>query len=166
MKLNHLFILIIIGSNFSCENQKHQAKNTSASIIEKNISSIQNDYVTGWKEMDEKKVLSLFEENARIQPNSLKPIEGKEELRNFWFPKDSSVTKINEFKTELLSINVLDTLVLASYKSYLDWSYEKGTYKLGMAQTGFTTTLYRKQTDNSWKIWRQMWTDTEIENKK
>ncbi|MEW7290520.1 YybH family protein [Aquimarina sp. 2304DJ70-9] len=123
------------------------------------IHTIHDNYVNGWKNMNEEQIMSLFENNARIQPNSLKPIEGKEKIRSFWFPKDSSITTINAFETELLNLDIKDSLAITTHTTLLDWSYQKDTIQFGMTQKGINTTVYRKQKDASWKIWRKMWTD-------
>lgn len=109
--------------------------------------------------------MELIAENARIQPNSLQPIEGKSEIRKFWFPKDSSKTIINDFQTEIISLKIYDTLAVSTHNSLLDWTYEKDSVSFGMLQKGINTTIYRKQPDNSWKIWRSMWTDISAEKK-
>ena len=129
------------------------------------IRQIHNQYVNGWLQADEEAVMGLLEENARIQPNRMKPIEGKSEIRMFWFPKDSSKTIINNYKTEIISLSIIDTLAISTHKSFLDWTFVKDTVTFGMLQKGINTTLYRKQSDNSWKIWRSMWTDIYVENK-
>lgn len=129
------------------------------------IRQIHSDYVEGWLEMDQEKIMGLLENNARIQPNSLKPIEGKNNIENFWFPKDNSKTVINDYKTEILSLKVLDTLAYTTHNSILDWSYQKDTIAFGMLQKAINTTVYRKQNDGTWKIWRSMWTDIYAENK-
>ncbi len=126
---------------------------------EAKILKVHNDYVNGWLDMDEKKIMALLESNARIQPNTLKPIEGKPNIRQFWFPKDSSKTVINDYKTEIISLNIKDTLAISTHSSVLDWTYEKDTMSFGLLQKGINTTIYRKQKDKSWKIWRSMWTD-------
>ena len=32
-------------------------------------------------------------------------------------------------------------------------------------QTGYTLTIYRRQADRRWKIWKQMWTDVRVADK-
>ena len=109
--------------------------------------------------------MGLLEENARIQPNSLKPVEGKNQIRKFWFPRDSSKTTVNDFQTELISLKILDTLAVSTHTSTLDWTYKKDTLSFGMLQKGINTTIYRKQMDGTWKIWRSMWSDIYSERK-
>lgn len=151
------FLLI---THWAC--QSNQKKESSAALDgteEMAITQIHNDYVEGWKIMDKERIMSLFEDGARIQPNKLMPIEGKENLRAFWFPEDGSITTINDFTTKIIHLAVLDTLAITTHLSMLDWSYTQDTFSLGMIQHGVNTTVYRKQPDTGWKIWRSMWTD-------
>jgi len=157
-----IFITLTLILVWSCDSKK---TNRNLNIDESEIVEIHKDYVSGWLEMDEEKVMGLLEENARIQPNRMKPIEGKSKIRAFWFPKDSSKTIINDYKTDLISLNIIDTLAISTHTSLLDWTYQKDTVTFGMLQKGINTTVYRKQTDKSWKIWRSMWTDTYAERK-
>ncbi|MEX0290037.1 MAG: hypothetical protein AB3N14_13085 [Flavobacteriaceae bacterium] len=155
-------LLFLAFLAWSCEEKASTERPVNA---EEQIRQIHADYVNGWLAMDEEKVMGLLEENARIQPNRLKPIEGKAEIRKFWFPKDSSITKINAYKTEIISLNILDTLAVSTHTSLLDWTYQKDTLSFGMIQNGINTTVYRIQADKSWKIWRSMWTDISAEQK-
>ena len=158
-------LTVLIFSAFlilSCDSNK---ANQSLNSDEMKIRQVHNEYVNGWLKMDETLIMGLLEENASIQPNKLKPIEGRSEIRMFWFPKDSSKTIINEYKTEIISLNIIDTLGISTHTSLLDWTYVKDTVTFGMLQKGINTTIYRKQPDNSWKIWRSMWTDIYAERK-
>ena len=158
--LTALFYLTLLF--WSCSNNKTKE---SLNTDEMDIRQIHNEYVNGWLKMDEEKIIGLLEENARIQPNKLQPIEGKSDIRMFWFPKDSSKTIINDYKTEIISLKIIDTLAITTHKSLLNWTYQKDTIRFGMVQKGINTTIYRKQPDNSWKIWRSMWTDIYAERK-
>lgn len=150
--------LVIMG----CEN-KEAKKITDPDELE--IRKIHSDYVNGWLNSDEEGIMKLLVEDSRIQPNTLKPIDGKSEIRKFWFPKDSSKTIINNYKTEIISLDILDTLAISTHESVLDWTYKKDSISFGMFQKGINTTIYRRQIDNSWKIWRSMWTDIYVERK-
>ncbi|MEZ4687788.1 MAG: DUF4440 domain-containing protein [Bacteroidia bacterium] len=129
------------------------------------MRQLHSDYVDGWKAMDETRVMALLEDGARIQPNRMTPIEGKENIRDFWFPKDSSETIINRFETEIIHFTQKDSLAITTHTSLLDWDYKKDSLAFGMVQRGINTTVYRRQTDDSWKIWRSMWTDIEVKTK-
>ncbi len=148
-----IFLTIVIAG---CEN-KEANKILDADELE--IRKIHSEYVNGWLKSDEEGIMKLLVEDSRIQPNTLKPIEGKSEIRKFWFPKDSSKTIINNYETEIISLDIMDTLAISTHKSLLDWTYKKDAISFGMLQKGINTTIYRRQLDNSWKIWRSMWTD-------
>ena len=166
MKNKIKIILLLIFALNSCTQITDNEQNTGQIDLKNTILKIHENYVEGWKNSDEELVMSLFEDNAMIQPNSLKPKKGKAEMREFWFPKDGSVTTIDSFQTEILNLEFLDTLAVTTHHSYLDWDYVKDSTQFGMIQKGIVTTVYRKQKDDSWKIWRQMWTDIFGEVKK
>jgi ketosteroid isomerase-like protein len=158
-------LTVLIFTAFLISGCESKEENERLNSDEMMIRQIHNEYVNGWLKMDEEIVMGLLEENAMIQPNKLKPIEGKSEIRMFWFPNDSSKTIINEYETEIISLNIIDTLGISTHTSLLDWTYVKDTLTFGMFQRGINTTLYRKQSDGTWKIWRSMWTDIYVENK-
>ncbi len=129
------------------------------------IRAINQSYVKAWLENDEKGVLSLFENDAIIAPSGMSPIKGIKAIEQFWFPKDTSTTVIHEFDNEILNISIEDTLAQSSQKTFLSWSYEKGATKIAKDQWGFAMTIYRRQADGTWRIWRHLWTDLHSENK-
>ncbi len=159
------FYLLIAIMMLGCNPNPAQEPDIQLSQEEANIRQVHHDYVEGWKSMNEEKVMGLLEEQSIIQPNRLTPIEGKENIRAFWFPKDSSTTVIHKFDTEVISLKLMDSLAIGTHSSLLDWTYQKDTINFGMIQKGFNTTIYRKQKDQSWKIWRSMWTDIEAKSK-
>ncbi|WP_430966478.1 YybH family protein [Spongiimicrobium sp. 2-473A-2-J] len=157
--------LLLLLTVLSCKERIVQAGEPPMGEDEIQIRQLHTDYVNGWIDNNEGQIMGLLEENARIQPNSLMPIEGKQQINAFWFPKDGSSTKINTFETEILNFQLLDTLAITTHSSLLDWTYKKDTLQFGRVQKGVNTTVYRKQGDGSWKIWRSMWTDIDIKNK-
>ena len=110
-------------------------------------------------------VLALFEAEPRISPNKLCPIEGLEDMRAFWFPEDGSVTTIHRYEAEDLGVSVLGELGVTTQKTILEWSYKKGDTRMARVQEGINTTVFRRQSDGKWKIWRKMWTDVAIRDR-
>ncbi|MBX7150899.1 nuclear transport factor 2 family protein [bacterium] len=136
----------------SCES----VKDTSD---ERTIRAINERYTEAWLRNDENGVLSLFEENAMIMPNGMGAIKGIDAISNFWFPKDSSVTTIHVFDNQIVAITIDSTIASTFKKTFLSWSYVKGDVKIAKDQWGFAVSVYRKQSNGEWKIWRQLWTD-------
>jgi len=126
------------------------------------IRTVNQNYVRSWLDGSEAGVLSLFEDEAVIVPSGMAPIRGKKAITEFWFPKDSSKTIIEKFSNEIISISVDGDVAASIQKDILSWSYEKGSMKMARDQWGFTTTIYRRQADGSWKIWHQMWKDVKV----
>lgn len=126
---------------------------------EDSVRSIHQRYVTAWLNGDEAGVMDLFQSDATIVPSGMAPIKGSPAIRDFWFPKDTSTTTIHEFTSEILSLTVDDSVAHTSQKTYLSWSYEKGALHLSKDQWGYAMTVYRRQADGQWKVWRQLWTD-------
>jgi hypothetical protein len=56
------------------------------------IRQILHQYAEAWLRNDEAGLLSLFEEAARISPSGLCSMDSLHRLRNFWFPKDGSIS--------------------------------------------------------------------------
>ena len=157
-----VLVVILLVAIVGCTSNHENVKLSNDEI---QIHNLHKNYVEGWKEMNEEKVMNLLEENSMIQPNKLTPIIGKENIRKFWFPKDSSITTINTFETEIIDLKLSDTIAIMTHESFLDWDYRKNTTSFGMVQKGINTTIYKRQNDQSWKIWRSMWTDILAEQK-
>ena len=124
------------------------------------IRKINKAYLNNWLENNEAGVLDLFEAGARISPSSLCPMDSLKNLRQFWFPKDGSTTTIHRFEADEISLKIISNeLACTTQKTILEWSYKKGATQMGRIQEGIELTVFRKQKNGSWKIWRKLWTD-------
>lgn len=143
----------------------HPLDLTAQSTAEDSVRAIHSTYVAAWLKGDERGVMDLFEAEAVITPSGMAPIKGIDAINNFWFPKDTSVTTIHEFRNDILSFSLDGAIASTSQKTFLSWSYAKGTLKIAKDQWGFALTVYRRQSDGTWKVWRQLWTDVKSINK-
>lgn len=124
------------------------------------VRGILEAYRTAWLRGDETGVLSLFEENGRIQPSGLCPFDSLHNIRKFWFPNDGSTTTIHQFDIQVQDLHALGKdLIFSSLTNRLYWSYQLGDTQMGRLQYGYATTVFRRQSGGGWKIWRQAWTD-------
>lgn len=98
-------------------------------------------------------------ERIRRILGQLCPIDSLKNIQKFWFPKDGSHTIIDHFDIQPLNIYIDGDTAVSTGISILDWRYEKDAVKFEVNQKGIETTVYRRQKDNTWKVWRQMWTD-------
>ncbi|CAN5348912.1 hypothetical protein BH09BAC6_BH09BAC6_27840 [soil metagenome] len=117
------------------------------------------DYNTAWLKSDSAAILNLFADTATLIPSGLKPIRGKKDIINFWWPKDGSITNIDKYKITLLEIGGTDDLAYTCENGKLSWSYENGSVKFSKAQESYEVTLFKKGHDGKWKIFKRIWTD-------
>lgn len=135
------------------------AQGSSTLHDEKSIRRVAQRYAEAWLKGDEAEVMALFEDDAIIVPSGSGSLKGIRALKAYWFPDDSSRTAIHIFTNEILEIFIEGDMAQSSQKTFLSWSYEKETTKISKDQWGFAMTIYRRQTDGAWRIWRHMWTD-------
>ena len=158
--MRHFFIILIASAYFSCQPQEKRPTTDETAI-----RTINQSYLQSWLKNDTSGVLTLFEEDARISPSSLCPVDSLKNMRQFWFPKDSSVTTIHHFAAEEISLQVMGSLASTTQKTSLEWSYKKGEFKMGKIQEGIELTVFRRQPDGGWKIWRKLWTDVVVKDR-
>ena len=128
------------------------------------VHSVIRSYSEKWIEMDSTGVLDLFTNDAVISPSGLRPREGKQQLREFWFPNDGSVTEISSYEIEVLDAGGSGGLAYTREKGSLSFTYTLHDLVIDRSSTAYATTLYRRSTDGSWKIFSRMWTDTRLDH--
>lgn len=133
---------------------------------EEKIININRRYIDYWLLNDENGVMSLFTEDAMISPSGMKTIKGKQDIKNFWFPKDGSVTTIVGFSNDIQHISFDGEIAYSTQFDHLTWTYKSKEQQLNREQSGITTTIYKKQQDGDWKIIHQMWKDYKVVDKK
>ena len=117
-----------------------------------------SDYREGWLANDSAKILGLFADTAILIPSGMRPVQGKKEMIQFWWPNDSSKTTIDRYEIELLEINGSDEWAYVYENGRLSWSYQKGDFKMSKDQESFEITIFKK-TDKNWRIVKRIWTD-------
>ncbi len=132
---------------------------------EKKIIDLHKIYVDGWITYDSTKIMSIFEDDAALQPPGLTPIFGKRKMAEYWFPNDGSKITIQDFEFDPIHVEIRDTIAILTYDAVLDYVYQKDTMSISQVETSIGTAIYRKQFDDSWKVWRQFWTNTDMKRK-
>ena len=156
---SRIYLILFVVLYIACDKQIRTDTTNSVDMDLSAIKIIQGNYVKNWLDGNREGVLNLFTSDARIQPNSLCPIDSLNKIRNFWFPDDGSKTTIDHFEIKNLATRVEGDTAYATGISFLEWTYVKDTIKFRVHQKGVETTVYVRQKDLTWKIWRQIWTD-------
>jgi ketosteroid isomerase-like protein/dienelactone hydrolase len=152
--MRHFLIILITGLSLFVRAQPTFTAADSLAVVQ-----LCERYRTAWLAGDSTGVLGCFEEQARLSPNGNGPVEGKAAMRQFWFPNDSSKTLIHGFDNPLVELSGEGDMAFSTQKTWLDWSYIKGSTRMGKEQRGYAHAVYRRQSTGEWKIWRQSWTD-------
>jgi ketosteroid isomerase-like protein len=135
-----------------------QLSNLSNDDIEQ-IKKINSDYTNGWLDNDAEKVLGLYSESATIIPSGLSPIQGKEAIKEFWFPNDGSTTVIHYYNLEILDISGTNDLAYTYEHGNLSFTYEKEDFRLDRKAESHAITIYKKNESGEWKVRKRIWTD-------
>jgi sugar lactone lactonase YvrE/ketosteroid isomerase-like protein len=156
IKMLAVVLFFAVGQKMAAQTPIQKVAPADSAAVQK----ILDEYVAAWLRGDEKGVLDPFEQRGRIQPSGMCPFDSLQNIRKFWFPTDGSTTTIHQFDLELQDMHALGSdLIFTAQTSRLYWSYHLGDSRAGKLQYGYATTVFRKQTDGQWKIWRQAWTD-------
>ena len=150
--------LIFIAFTLSACIGQNKNGNKLDTTDETQIRKMIDDYNDAWLRNDSSTILNLFDENAILIPSGLNPIMGKKQIINFWWPNDSSVTKINDYKITVLDIDGSGNLAYTYETGKLSWSYEKADFKMSKNQQSHEITIFKKN-GGRWKIAKRIWTD-------
>lgn len=152
MKKLNLYVLIISLISFSC-NKQFKFKDSSE------IEQTMQDYRNAWKSGDSTAVLNKLSQDIIIfQPGKTsKPIVGKKQVSDFWFPKSDVSYPIIEYVITNQEINGSDNLAYFQGTSNLTWFTLKNNIPKDTTTsvTEFTTIL--KKRNNEWKVYRIMY---------
>ena len=89
--------------------------------------------------------VQVFDEKAVVMPPNVEPLDTRAKLRAFV----GTYPKISAFRVTAIEID-----------GRADLACERGRYALtvgGVSEQGSSLTLWRKQADGSWKIFRDIW---------
>lgn len=126
---------------------------------EEALRALDAAYVDAWLTADaaeqEKKVLALFAKDAVIMPGGgLRPEEGTENLKSFWFPEGASPTIVNHFEHAIDDVAIDGNLGVVSGRYTLSFTYDNQT----VSQAG-NYLIVAEGGAGGWRITRMIWND-------
>ena len=155
MKFNSRFLIATLLVLAGCAN------NTDCYLPPEDISSIRGvskQYVDSWLADDTSGVLGLFREDAFIYPSGMEPLRGIDKIRDFWFPDDSSKTKILKYEIEIEEVSGCLDHAYSIERGNLAFNYSKGQIQMSRESRSQAVTTYQR-INGQWKIVRRIWTD-------
>jgi ketosteroid isomerase-like protein len=145
-----LTCLAVAGTG--CSSQRSPA--LSAADLDA-IKVADREYATAWLENEPEQVMATLTADAVLMPSGLPVIEGKPEIRAFWWPADSPPTTVMRF-----------TLVQDEAGGQGDLGFVRGSFTLGFEYDGsmslnhgYYLSVLRRLPDGTWRISHRMWND-------
>ncbi|NIU01155.1 MAG: hypothetical protein GWN62_18880, partial [Aliifodinibius sp.] len=93
---------------------------------------------------DTSAILNTLDEQAVLMPAGMKPIIGKENIKQFWWPNDGSRTKVTEYTMKVMEIDGNNDLAYTRGRAELTFTYEKDEEKTEQTNSTMSLTLYRR----------------------
>lgn len=121
------------------------------------IEELNEQFIHGWVNNDEKTVLSLFARDAILFPPGQSPVVGVNAIRGYWWPQDGSVTHITKFERSIDEIAGTRQLALLRGTSILAWTYEKNGKTSSSSSRSTDLVLLKRERNGRWRIVRQIW---------
>ncbi len=104
---------------------------------------------------DSTAVMNSLTADAVLIPHHGDPqIEGKEAIRNFWWPPQTPPTQVTRFTSDIAEVSGNNGLAYVRGRFQLEFSYDSVFYT---NQGNFLNVLVR--TDEGWKLSRLIWND-------
>ncbi len=119
------------------------------------IAAADQAYASAWLANDPDAVLATLTEDAIILPSGLESKQGQAQIRQFWFPPDSPITKVTEFSLDQREIDGSGDLGFVRGSFTLGFDYDGTSYR----SRGDYVSILRKLDDGDWKISRRAWND-------
>jgi uncharacterized protein (TIGR02246 family) len=127
---------------------------------EQKIRAVLDEYRRAWLANDADAVLRLFTRDAVLIPHhGVEPVVGIDAARAFWFPKDSPPVTITELAMTVDQVGGSCDIAFARGHSRVAWVTGQGPQATKSTNAGTNLTLFRKESDGTWRITHQMWDD-------
>lgn len=163
MYINKIAVILLLTTLIiACKSNDESAENLKATDAEK----VYDQYVANWLDQDSAGLMNIVMEDCVLMPSNIPPVMGKDAIQKFWFPDNGSKTTINTFTSSLISSNIVhDSMAVTVHEVFMDWNYDLDSLHMGKLQRTITTTIFKKQFDAQWKMWRQSWSNYEMNDK-
>lgn len=146
--MNHLILLIVC---FCIACSEHRQGDPEA------VKALHDDYVRAWVHNDSSGVLKVFADDAVLLPQGHAPVQGKTEIRKYWWADNAQVTKITGLTESISNIVVDHDLAYLTGLSDVSWEVYEESKIVKARQSGVYTKIAKKNSEGQWRIILQMW---------
>jgi ketosteroid isomerase-like protein len=164
MNFQKLALVILVSTLImAC---KSSSTNSDSTLKATEAEKVYDQYVANWLDQDSAGLMELVLEDCVLMPSNIPPVMGKDAIQQFWFPNNGSKTTIHTFTSNLISSSIVhDSMAVTVHEAFMDWNYDLDSLHIGKLQRTLTTTIFKKQVDDQWKMWRQSWSNYEMNDK-
>lgn len=131
------------------------AKDTTDSDIAA-IRDLSANYVERWMASDSAGVLATLTDDVILMPHNRNIIQGKDELKLFWWPPDTPPSPLTSYDEIIDEIAVSGDIGYNRGHHLVRWTYENKPD----SSKGKYIKVARKGADGVWKYSRLIWNDT------
>ena len=121
------------------------------------VAAVRERYVQAWLADDTAAVLALFAPDGLIVPSGQRAIAGHDAIRDHWWPRDGSTTKILAFRWMPQELRGADALAVMRGESMVSWEYAKGGVATRDSSVSANVTVLERGADGRWRIAWQLW---------
>jgi ketosteroid isomerase-like protein len=123
------------------------------------VLAVKEKYRTEWLKNNADGVVSVFSDDAvLLPPNGVKPVEGKQAIKAYWFPPADTLTIIDEFVLQTDELYGVGDLAYERGISTVTWHMEhrRTNFNKAYISKGSYVTIYRR-VGHAWKMKHQIW---------
>jgi uncharacterized protein (TIGR02246 family) len=120
------------------------------------IRGLDSAYVDAWLRDDTAAVLATLASDAVLMPAGQLPLTDSA-IRNFWWPRDGSRTRVTAYTTTIDDIAGAGDLAYVRGTGVLAFTYEKDGVRSEITSRNMTLTIATRGSDGRWRIARRMW---------
>jgi ketosteroid isomerase-like protein len=128
-----------------------------AAADERAIRAVDSTYVASWLRDDTLAVMNTLAPDALLMPAGQHPLATPNDIRGFWWPRDSSHTRILTFQRTIDEIGGEGNVAWVRGTDTLTYAYDKGTTHSRLGSRSMTLAVWRRQPNGAWRISRMMW---------
>ena len=124
---------------------------------ERAVRAVDSAYVAAWLLDDTTGVMNTLAPDAVLMPAGQRILPSPNAIRTFWWPSDSSHTRILTFQRTIDEVEGDADIAWMRGTDSLTFTYTKGGTTSQLTSRSMSLAVLRRQTDGSWRISRLMW---------
>jgi len=124
---------------------------------ERAVRGVDSAFVTAWLRDDTTGVMNTLAPDAVLMPAGQQALTTPNAIRAFWWPADSSHTRILTFDRTIDEVGGETHTAWMRRTDSLTFTYAKGGTTSQLTSRSMSLAVLRRQPDGSWRFSRVMW---------